>query len=77
MKIEKVVLEELRGKYYSTEIVAYTEGHDPTYISIVGYGNGKPSQRELDRGYNEDYGMDHVESDSSYQVALKILEALK
>lgn len=41
------------------------------------YGNRKPSQRELDRGYNEDYGMDHVESDSSYQVALKILEALK
>jgi hypothetical protein len=64
-------IEPLKGKYYGTEI---TNGSDVIKV-WTGY-TGKVSQRELDEGWNEEYGFDHVESDKDYKLACIICEAL-
>ena len=79
MKIKSVSLEPLKFKHYATEILVevYDEFGFPNdlYISISGY-SPKASQREVDKGWEPDYGMDHVESEAGYKVALAIVEAL-
>lgn len=69
--MSKWCVEPLNGKYYGTRV---TDGK--RLIEVwTGY-TGKVSQRELDEGWTEDYGFDHVESDKDYQIALVICEAL-
>ena len=66
MKITKVDLAVLPLKHYSTDLyvtVESDEGYEYVFtVSISGYGP-KPSFRELERGWEPDWGMDHVESD--------------
>jgi len=80
MKIKSVTLDPLQGKHYSTELVVevYDEGGFPNdlFISICGY-YPKPSQREIDKGWEPDDGMDHVETEAGYVLALIIKEALE
>lgn len=75
MKIDKVELEPLRSKWYSTRIEVTAEGK-PFSIEVSGTGSS-PSPREYENGYFPDEGMDHVESDEVYRMALVIMEALK
>jgi hypothetical protein len=75
MKLGSVELGELPDKHYATEVFA--EVNDGTFrIDICGYGP-KPSKRELDNGWQMDYGMDHVESEEHLFLANLIVEALK
>ena len=66
MKITKLELADLPCKHYSTDLyvtVESDEGEDYVFtVSISGYGP-KPSSRELERGWEPDHGMDHVESE--------------
>jgi hypothetical protein len=64
-------IEPLKGKYYGTRV---TNG-DAVVEVWTGY-TGKVSQRELDDGWTEEYGFDHVESDKDYNIACVICEAL-
>lgn len=80
MKIKSVTLEPLRGKHYHTEILVevYDEWGMPNdiWINISGY-YPSPSQREIDKGWEPDDGMDHVETQAEYGLALIIKEALE
>jgi hypothetical protein len=67
----KWFIEPLDGKYYGTRV---TNG-DNVIVVWTGY-IGKVSQRELDEGWTEEYGFDHVESDKDYNIACVICEAL-
>lgn len=66
MKITKVELADLPCKHYSTDLYATVEGDEGEEyvftVSISGYGP-KPSSRELEKGWEPDWGMDHVESE--------------
>ena len=79
MKIKSVTLEPLRFKHYATEIIVevYDEFGFPNdmCVSVSGYFPS-PSQREIDKGWEPDYGMDHVETEAEYKIALAIVEAL-
>lgn len=75
MKIDKVELEPLRSKWYSTKIEVVAEGKLFS-IEVRGAGSS-PSPREYENGYLPDEGMDHVESDEVYRMALVIMEALR
>lgn len=80
MKIKSVTLEPLRGKHYSTDIIVevYDEWGcaNDIVITISGY-YPSPSQREIDKGWEPDDGMDHVETEAEYGLALIIKEALE
>jgi len=80
VKVKSVTLEPLRDKHYSTDLVVevYDQMGFPNdiLISISGYYPA-PSQRELDKGWEPDYGMDHVETEAEYCLALVIKEALE
>lgn len=80
MKIKSVTLEPLRSKHYSTDLVVevYDQFGFPNdiCITISGY-YPKPSQREVDKGWEPDYGMDHVETEAEHILALIIKEALE
>lgn len=80
MKIKQVELKPLASKHYSTEISVYVEdalGQEYSLgIEVYGYFPA-PSQRELDGGWDIDYGMDHVETHAEYEIALAIVEVLK
>jgi hypothetical protein len=67
----KWFIEPLEGKYYGTKV---SNGSDLIEV-WTGY-TGKVSQRELDGGWTEEYGFDHVESDKDYKLAYIICEAL-
>jgi hypothetical protein len=67
----KWFIEPLEGKYYGTKV---RNGRDLIEV-WTGY-TGKVSQRELDDGWTEEYGFDHVESDKDYKLACIICEAL-
>jgi hypothetical protein len=69
--MDKWCIEPLDGKYYGTKI---TKGRNCIEV-WTGY-TGKVSQRELDDGWDEEYGFDHVESDRDYKLACIICEAL-
>ena len=66
MKITEVELADLPCNHYSTDLyvtVESDEGYEYAFtVSISGYGS-KPSHRELEKGWEPDWGMDHVESD--------------
>lgn len=80
MKVKSVELKPLSSKHYSTEVSVYVEdafGQEYVVsVEIYGYFPA-PSQRELDRGWEIDYGMDHVETHAEYTIALAIVKALK
>ena len=80
MKITKVELAELPNKHYSTDLYATVEsdeGEEYVFtVSIWGYGP-KPSSRELERGWEPEHGMDHVESDMHLFLAEKVRALLK
>ena len=70
----------LSGKYYETSILVDVEDmfgfkHQVT-INLFG-DDCYPSERELDKGWEPDYGMDHVETEATHIVASIIVEALK
>jgi hypothetical protein len=80
VKILNARLQPLDCKHYDTSIHIDLEDdmgqeHYMT-ISISGYYS-KPSERELDRGWEPDWGMDHVESEAHLELANKIMEALQ
>ncbi len=65
MKVTRVKLEDLPYKHYSTDLYVTVEYEGEDYdftVSVSGYGP-KASQREVERGWKPDWGMDHVESD--------------
>jgi hypothetical protein len=65
----------LTGKYYGTEF----ELKDGATINVwVGGGlkNWTVSEREIEQGWNEDCGYDHVESTRDYEIAQIIAKAL-
>lgn len=61
----------LNGKYYGTDV---TDGSNVITV-WTGY-TGKVSEREIEEGWTDDYGFDHVESDRDYKIACVILDAL-
>jgi hypothetical protein len=66
-----VILKDLEGKFYATEIeVKHPRCKQPFIITIAGAGSKKPSIRELERGWTPDKGMDHVESELHLDLAL-------
>lgn len=74
----KVEIKPLEGKYYSTDLVVTSDKWDnPLYISIAGHSTWEPSPREIENGWDPDYGMDHVESFHAWQVALSIRYVLE
>lgn len=80
MKIKSVELEPLELKHYTTKISIFVEGEggQEWRIGAEVYGYfPKPSQREIDAGWEPDQGFDHVETDAEHKVALAIVEALK
>lgn len=65
-------VEPLKGKYYGTRV---TNG-EQLIVVWTGY-TGKVSEREIEEGWTEEYGFDHVESDRDYKIACVICDALK
>lgn len=69
--VKRVELKPLDSKYYSTELsVEFVDG-DTVHIELSGY-SPKPSLREIERGWEPECGMDHVESEKTYYVATLI-----
>jgi hypothetical protein len=66
----------LKGKHYSTNVEADIGNFENIVVEIYGQ-NRKPSQREIDNGWEPDDGMEHVEGDKVYEVALRIIGLLK
>lgn len=65
---------DLDGKYYGTVIELDDKFQNEITIWIE--GDNKVSQRELDKGWTKDIGLDHTETDYSYQIAKIIEKAL-
>jgi hypothetical protein len=80
VKIKSVNLHELASKHYATGIsVEFTDESGFTYdafIEVSGY-SPQPSKRAIDQGWEPDWGMDHVEGQVQYEIALAIVEALE
>ena len=79
IKVTSVELPPLEGKHYSTDLdVELSVNGNPYYfrVDICGYAPNA-SQREKDRGWEPDWGMDHTESEAHLFLAQKILKALK
>lgn len=80
MKVTKLELEELPSKHYSTDLYATVEsdeGEEYVFtVSILGEGS-VPSSRELESGWEPDWGMNHVESDVHLFLADKVRAFLK
>jgi hypothetical protein len=81
MKIKSVELRHLDpyGKYYETEVLVKVEDEIwrcfTIRIDITGY-YPKPSQREIDNGWEPDEGMDHVEPEACHLIAEMIVDCL-
>jgi len=68
-----IELKPLDSKYYETELVLTFEHlRDPIYIRLAGMPTGYPSEREVENGWEPEDGMNHVEDELVYQVALSI-----
>lgn len=80
MRIKSVELEPLARKHYTTDVrVCVEDAWGDDYIigiKVCGYFPA-PSQRELDKGWDIEDGMDHVETHAEHMIALAIVEALK
>ena len=74
MKVTEVELQPLPSKHYETSLIVEVDGR-PFKVSICGSGS-KPSQREINNGWEPEFGMDHVESVEHLFLARKIMEAL-
>jgi len=70
--MSKWTIKPLQGKYYGTIV---TDGHKEIKVWTIAY-TGKVSEREIEAGWEEDYGFDHVESDVDYKIACIICDAL-
>lgn len=80
VKIIDVELLPLTDKYYETCIGVEVEDifGFKQYVTINLFGGDTyPSKRELDKGWEPEYGMDHVETEATYTIAKIIIEALK
>jgi hypothetical protein len=79
MKAVEATLLPLPSKHYETQVEVLVKddngGHWNFIVSVSGYGP-RPSKRALDRGWEPDWGMDHVESDIHLYLADKIAAAL-
>ena len=79
MKIKSVELKPLtNSKYYETTVDIIVESvprDEHITVNIYG-GYSTPSEREIELGWEPDYGMDHTESQETYEIAKKIIEAL-
>lgn len=64
-------IEPLSGKYYGTNV---TDGK--RVVQVWNGYTGEVSQRELDEGWTEECGFDHVESAQDYKMALAICDVL-
>ena len=62
----------LAGKYYGTKVLL---GNAHIEVWTSGTRPLKPSAREIASGWNEDYGMDHVESEEDFATAQLIAAA--
>lgn len=68
-------LEPLKGKYYGTRVINDWTGElIIIWLDLEDYG--KVSIREIEDGWEEEHGYDHVESQRSYEAAMIICEAL-
>ena len=63
----------LSGEYYGT-LVEHVETAD--MICVWTSASMPVSVRELEGGWDEEYGIDHCESQKDYEYALVICEAL-
>ena len=78
MKVLEVYIRPLDSKHYATDVEVKIEVDGKQYtllVSIAGYAPN-PSIREKFRGWEPDWGMDHVESEAHYMVAQSIASAL-
>lgn len=69
------VLQPLEGKYYGTQLLNLTTG-DIIEVWLSMKGDYRASDREIENGWDKECGYDHVELQSSYETAKKILKAL-
>jgi hypothetical protein len=80
MKIKSASLQPLRSKYYETEIFVNVDDENGDYytvrIDLTGH-YPKPSQREIDGGWEPDEGMDHVEPEACHLIAEMIVACLQ
>lgn len=80
MKVKSIELKPLERKHYTTELNIFVEAEygQEWRIGVDVYGYyPKPSQREIDAGWEPDMGFDHVETEAEHKIALAIVEALK
>ena len=75
-KVTGVTLNNLDSKHYSTRIDLSFEDFESCGVEVFGYSS-KPSVRELESGWEPEWGMDHVETEVVFEVAKVIEEALK
>lgn len=73
MKVVDVSLKPLPNKHYSTDLTVTFDSGETFDVEISGYGS-TPSQREVDNGWEPDFGMNHVESEGHLFLAQKIKE---
>lgn len=79
MKVISAEVEELPSKHYSTDVFVevLVEGLPCCFtISIGGYAP-KASRREVERGWEPEWGMDHVESETHLALAEAIVSKLE
>lgn len=69
------ILGKLQGKYYGTRVIN-TETGDIIEVWLSMQQDYKASEREIEAGWTEEHGYDHVELQSSYEAAKKIVDAL-
>jgi hypothetical protein len=78
MKVIDVNLMPLPSKHYSTDVwvTVSVEGHEYSLlVSVAGYAP-KASSREIERGWEPDWGMDHTESEAHLDIAQRVVTAL-
>ena len=78
IKIAKSEILPLETKHYSTEVLVDVIVDSKVYkflISVSGYAPNA-SEREKERGWKLDWGMDHTESEAHLLIAQKIAKVL-
>jgi len=82
IRVGHIQIEPLSSKHYSTNLSVevggngWDKGGYRFTITISGVGT-QPSIREYEKGYYEDDGMNHVESQEHYELAVVIMDALR
>lgn len=79
MKVVDVTLLPLPPKHYDTQLEVLVKEDNGEHwsftVSVSGYGPS-PSKRELARGWEPEWGMEHTESSLHLYLANKIAAAL-